>query len=216
MTLLGVTDHHFLFIQDHSATGKKKKRSSFFSALCVRRASEENLYNGCNKPVANTNRSVTLPALQPFTVGLFYFFPASHKLLLPDPRTLGPDVIRSECCYKGFSLQRRLVCQEMKKNKAEKTLKSLSCRRDFQMFAVRYSATKSNSNLTFFLPCSLATWSSLIGAGKVFLEGNFIRYSSLYVEEPGKCCARQAARVYHPASPHVIKLSQLLRLAIES
>ena len=55
--------------QDHGAK-KKKSRSSFFSALCVRRASEENLYNGCNKPVANTNRSVTLPALQPFTVNL--------------------------------------------------------------------------------------------------------------------------------------------------
>lgn len=71
MTLEIVTDNHFLLTQDHSATGKKKKRSSFFSALCVRRASEENLYNGCNKPVANTNRSVTLPALQPFTVGIY-------------------------------------------------------------------------------------------------------------------------------------------------
>ena len=54
------------FLQDGGK--KKNKRSSFFSALCVRRASEENLYNGCNKPVANTNRSVTLPAIQPFTV----------------------------------------------------------------------------------------------------------------------------------------------------
>ena len=52
-----------LTLQDNPC---KKKRSFF--ALCVRRASEENLYNGCNKPVANTNRSVTLPALKPFTV----------------------------------------------------------------------------------------------------------------------------------------------------
>ena len=48
---------------------KKNKRSSFFSALCVRWASEDNLYIGCYRPVANTNRSVkTFPTIQPFTV----------------------------------------------------------------------------------------------------------------------------------------------------
>ncbi len=44
---------------------KKNKRTSFF-ALCVRHASDENLYNGCNKP--GPNRSVTMPTLKPFTV----------------------------------------------------------------------------------------------------------------------------------------------------
>lgn len=48
----------------------KKKRSSFF-ALCVRRSSDDNLYNGYNKPIhvnAGGPRSITMPALKPFTV----------------------------------------------------------------------------------------------------------------------------------------------------
>ena len=80
------------FLQDGGK--KKNKRSSFFSALCVRRASEENLYNGCNKPVANTNRSVTLPAIQPFTVSTKKVFQSTAKpLRWQKIETAGPVVI---------------------------------------------------------------------------------------------------------------------------
>ncbi|XP_045031399.1 uncharacterized protein LOC116925408 isoform X4 [Daphnia magna] len=96
--------------KDHGAK-KKKSRSSFFSALCVRRASEENLYNGCNKPVANTNRSVTLPALQPFTVplrddgsnqpGLFRNRPQSF--CTTDPRRFSMQTSTAPCIVNSYA-----------------------------------------------------------------------------------------------------------------
>ncbi|XP_046634957.1 uncharacterized protein LOC124314010 isoform X4 [Daphnia pulicaria] len=96
--------------KDHGAK-KKKSRSSFFSALCVRRASEENLYNGCNKPVANTNRSVTLPALQPFTVPLrddgsnqpSLFRNRPQSFCTTDPRRFSMQTSTTPCIVNSYA-----------------------------------------------------------------------------------------------------------------